>query len=259
MSPNYHHIFHRWVGSVCACLDLSVTSSSWGLGRAAVCDCGTPWTFLLPFLARSNWIDFRPRLTSESTAWIAIKRPSQQYFSSLETLPPNSWDFYPTRSHDFGSCLVTISSALEALGAHRGPRWAGAMLFENRKLVYAGNRYNDIHCFRIFPKDFWSFMRFFGLCFFFFFFFFFASLHIMKSRKKQKNKKQTNKNKTKKKKNKKKKNKTNRSNKHIILSKFFRLSHDKSVQSMCYQKNLHQSVPYAQNESCLAYKETANG
>ena len=28
--------------------DLSVSSSSWGLGRAAVCDCGTPWTFLLP-------------------------------------------------------------------------------------------------------------------------------------------------------------------------------------------------------------------
>ena len=25
------------------------SSSSWGLGRAAVCDCGTPWTFLLPF------------------------------------------------------------------------------------------------------------------------------------------------------------------------------------------------------------------
>ena len=24
-------------------------------------------------------------------------------------------------------------------------------------------------------------------------------------------------------------------------------------------KNLHQSVPYAQNESCLAYKETENG
>ena len=33
-----------------ACLDLSVSSSSLGLGRAAVCDCGTPWTFLLPFL-----------------------------------------------------------------------------------------------------------------------------------------------------------------------------------------------------------------
>ena len=32
------------------CLDLSVSSSSWGLGRAAVCYCGTPWTFLLPFL-----------------------------------------------------------------------------------------------------------------------------------------------------------------------------------------------------------------
>ena len=39
-----------YVCSVCTCLDLSVSSSSWGLGRAAVCDCGTPWTFLLPFL-----------------------------------------------------------------------------------------------------------------------------------------------------------------------------------------------------------------
>ena len=33
------------------CLFLSVSSSSWGLGRAAVCDCGTPWTFLLPFFS----------------------------------------------------------------------------------------------------------------------------------------------------------------------------------------------------------------
>ena len=31
--------------------DLSVSSSSWYLGRAAVCDCGTPRTFLLPFFA----------------------------------------------------------------------------------------------------------------------------------------------------------------------------------------------------------------
>ena len=33
----------------CDCLDLSVSSSTWGLGRAAVC--GTPWTFLLPLFA----------------------------------------------------------------------------------------------------------------------------------------------------------------------------------------------------------------
>ena len=31
---------------------MSVSSSSWGLGRAAVCDCGTPWTFLLPYFGR---------------------------------------------------------------------------------------------------------------------------------------------------------------------------------------------------------------
>ena len=28
-------------------------SSSWCLGRAAACDCGTPWTFLLPFIFSS--------------------------------------------------------------------------------------------------------------------------------------------------------------------------------------------------------------
>ena len=31
-------------------LVLSVSFSSWFLGRAAVCDCGAPWTFLLFFL-----------------------------------------------------------------------------------------------------------------------------------------------------------------------------------------------------------------
>ena len=31
---------------------LSVFSSSWCMGRAAVCDCGTPWTFLLPFFIK---------------------------------------------------------------------------------------------------------------------------------------------------------------------------------------------------------------
>ena len=38
-----------YVCSVCACLDLSVSSSSLCLGRAAVCNYGMPWTFLLPF------------------------------------------------------------------------------------------------------------------------------------------------------------------------------------------------------------------
>ena len=38
-----------YVCSICACLVLSVYSSSLCLGRAAACDCGTSWTFLLPF------------------------------------------------------------------------------------------------------------------------------------------------------------------------------------------------------------------
>ena len=38
---------------------LSVSSSSWYLGRAAVCDCGTPWTFLLPFLEHLTTKEYR--------------------------------------------------------------------------------------------------------------------------------------------------------------------------------------------------------
>ena len=38
---------------ICACLVLSVSSSFWCLGRAAACDCGTLWTFLLPFFTIS--------------------------------------------------------------------------------------------------------------------------------------------------------------------------------------------------------------
>ena len=40
-----------YVCSICACSVLSVSSNSWCLRRAAVCDYGTPWTFLLPFLS----------------------------------------------------------------------------------------------------------------------------------------------------------------------------------------------------------------
>ena len=38
-----------YVCSSFACLDLSVSSSSWCLGMSTVCDCGSAWTFLLPF------------------------------------------------------------------------------------------------------------------------------------------------------------------------------------------------------------------
>ena len=34
---------------------------------------------------------------------------------------------------------------------------------------------------------------------------------------------------------------------------------ERTVYMHVLSKNLHQSVPYAQNESCLAYKEIENG
>ena len=41
--------FLAFVRLICACLVLSVSSTSLCLGWAAACDCGTPWTFPLPF------------------------------------------------------------------------------------------------------------------------------------------------------------------------------------------------------------------
>ena len=88
---------------------------------------------------------------------------------------------------------------MEAAHLFRGPRWAGAMLSENRKLVYAGNRHNDIHyrslpkihftASGVFLKTFDRFVRF-CLCdfvsifFFFFFFFVCESTHYEKQKKK---------------------------------------------------------------------------
>ena len=66
-------------------LDLSVSSSSRYLGRAAVYDCGTPWTFLLTFFSTSIFQHQRKRQTN------TIKQPQKeqvasrisQYFPSL--------------------------------------------------------------------------------------------------------------------------------------------------------------------------------
>ena len=64
-------------------LVLSVSSSSWCLGRAAVCDYGTPWTFLLPFFYsadRSKAVDpvlKKGKEKSPESATITNPSPSQ--------------------------------------------------------------------------------------------------------------------------------------------------------------------------------------
>ena len=73
-----YYITITYVCSVCACLDLSVSSSSWGLGKAAICNCGTPWTFLLPFLEK------RSRLTYADTA--SAQSDQGYYFHFKESL-----------------------------------------------------------------------------------------------------------------------------------------------------------------------------
>ena len=81
------------VCSVCACLGLSVSSSSWGLGRAAVCDCGIPWTFLLPFskiiyervLFYSNNLDLLP--TKPKLSFRYLKQGIQEFHRKYVLAP----------------------------------------------------------------------------------------------------------------------------------------------------------------------------
>ena len=47
-----------YVCSTCACLVLPVSSSSWCLAMAVVCDCGTPWTFLLHIFSYMTGFSF---------------------------------------------------------------------------------------------------------------------------------------------------------------------------------------------------------
>ena len=47
----FFFFFFFFFFSICACLVMSVSFSSWCLGRATIYDCGTPWTFLLLFFS----------------------------------------------------------------------------------------------------------------------------------------------------------------------------------------------------------------
>ena len=66
-----------YVCSICACLVLSVSSSSWCLGRAVIYDCGTPWTFLLLFFISFLSLQASKKVKGPGSATITSRSPSQ--------------------------------------------------------------------------------------------------------------------------------------------------------------------------------------
>ena len=76
---------------------LSVSSSCWCLGRAAVCDCGTLWIFLLPF--------FQIVSTPFQTKWVVYRRkefaPPPPPQPPLLPHPHLLWIFLPSRLDPF--------------------------------------------------------------------------------------------------------------------------------------------------------------
>ena len=88
--------------------------------------------------------------------------------------------------------------------------------------------WNPFYCFRIFPKDFSPFVRFMFYLFIFYFYFFFFFLLFCESTHYEKQKKQQHKNN--------KNLQTGHGNTLLCRSFFFKLSREKSVKSLCYQK-----------------------
>ena len=69
-------------------MDLSVSSSSWYLGRAAICDCGTPWTFLVLFyVKRRLTVTFNGVYEHRSSHKIHNNALTNHNFSN-----PNIWE-----------------------------------------------------------------------------------------------------------------------------------------------------------------------
>ena len=118
------------------------------------------------------------------------------------------------------------------------------MLSEYRKPVYAGDRYNDNTLLFAYLKSIFSWMFFNRLCvfviFFFFFFFFLRVYTLWKAEKKKKKHKNNNL-------------QTGWTN-TLLYRTFFKIIPWKERNVYVLSKELHQSVPYAQNESCLACK-----
>ena len=101
---------------------MSVSSSSWGLGRAAVCDCGTLWTFLLPFIGSTKtyeWIstDERSIVNTHSidiTAKFAVSiKEKQDRLPTIYWLPKLHKRPYKARFiANSSSCTTTVLSKL---------------------------------------------------------------------------------------------------------------------------------------------------
>ena len=80
--------------------------SSRGLGRAAVCDCGTPWTCLLPFLAYQNSDPINP--------FIVLRKPGIYHTAFFEFY---TLSFF-SPSHDLGETHALHERVCEYRDVH---------------------------------------------------------------------------------------------------------------------------------------------
>ena len=110
---------------------MSVSFSSWGLGRAAVCDCGTPWTFLLPF--------FQWYLEEEQTKTRNNQRLRylEGWISITSGLSPTGILLLVPRWFSASFCMLSFCFRLRSvLFCHSFIRWLGKYRYCGLSWVY---------------------------------------------------------------------------------------------------------------------------
>ena len=167
-------------------MDLSVSSSSSGLGRAAVCDCGTPWTFLLPFLpahwkikinqnnfvcknikqyvARNCYLKLLCKDKKGSRTFYDIivgnqdsSPPSQKWVNILENISQEKWDSYikEVKLQEFqfkvNNHILVTKSFLHKINKVDNDRCALCGL-ETETIIHVLFNYNKV-------KEFWLAMK----------------------------------------------------------------------------------------------------
>ena len=96
---------------------LSVSSSSWCLGRIVVCDCGTPWTFLLLFWFQ--YYVFRDTYQWRSLYGIICTHTQKRNLKTLPRIARGS-KFFPLRTAHMVKKQTTVEPmARTSLGPSR--------------------------------------------------------------------------------------------------------------------------------------------
>ena len=119
-----------------------IWNSSWYLGRAAVCDCGTPWTFLIPFFFQSqNFIYLNEFHIFFQTAKKVREKSRECHNHKPQPFPDPKRKRKPTNLNKQKPNKRTKSTKISSLFPKQGNRNTKRTVIHKNKMTH-GKTYN---------------------------------------------------------------------------------------------------------------------